>query len=752
MKHLPIKKPDVRAELLRQLSCAISFRDVSGGLRLVEKARDAMSDRNDPATGQFRRLEAELHHLAGDYRKALASSRIAASLLAPHGETIQLAEVFLLTGKALVNLGQYQEAETAFLDADSLFRRNDHTSGRIDAANQLAKVNFIRNEYRNALKYLLEAVRLADRLGEKQKLAYLWGNIGRVYTFLGNFKKATESLTLNLNISDEFGDDREKAKALLSLGYIEMQSDHYDRAEQYFDEAYPLLVKEKMQRQIIIYQTYLGELKTRCGEYTAARRFLDDAIEEARALAPESSLLLSPVRLLAELELAAGTLSAASRLANMTLALAEKVHEPVEKAAALRILARIAVADNDDKARAAKKASELFAKALEIFDEVDARCERANTLVMIAACGLGSPRRRLADLFRALDLYKHLGIESKYQMTQDLINQADAPKAAKDAVVSATTAAAPVFISANRHLKEVIRRLAQAARSELPVLLVGETGTGKDLLARYYHVQTNRAGEFVAVNCAAFPDTLLEAELFGYRRGAFTGADADKEGLLHRANGGTFFLDEIAELSLSSQAKLLTVIETCRARRLGDTSEDELDIRFIAATNRDLAAMVEEGTFRRDLYYRLSGITFRIPPLAERPEDIPLLVDHFLRKEGVITENEKVDPRLITEFSSRSWPGNVRQLESEIRKLALFSTVAREDSLGDLAGILVQDDNDTQSVSLFNQVEQFERALILKALRRANWNKSQAARSLSIHESTLRAKMKRYSLSEAAIS
>jgi len=256
----------------------------------------------------------------------------------------------------------------------------------------------------------------------------------------------------------------------------------------------------------------------------------------------------------------------------------------------------------------------------------------------------------------------------------------------------------------------------------------------------------------VAVNCAAFPDTLLESELFGYRRGAFTGAVTDKDGLVQRADGGTFFLDEIGEMSPASQAKLLTVIETCRARPLGGLKEDKLDLRIITATNCDLAGMVEDGRFRRDLYYRLNGITFTIPPLAERPEDIPLLLHHFLYRQGVIGEDEQVDMALITEFTSRSWPGNVRQLESEVKKLVLFSTMAREDTLGDLAGILVQDDIDRQTASLFNQIEQFERTLILKALRRADWNKSKAARSLAIHESTLRAKMKRYHLIPASVS
>ena len=752
MKSTSYKNPDVWSELLRRLSCAVRFRDISGGLRLAEKSQDAMSDRSHPVAGQLRRLEAELLYMNHDYKKALASARLAASLLEPFGETAELADVFLMTGKALINLGNYKEAETALLDAKSLFRRTDNTSGNIDAANQLARVYFTRSDYQNALKHLLEAVRMAEQLSDKRQLAYLWGNIGRVYTLTGNFKKAAEALTMNIDISTELGDDRERAKALLSIGYIEMQSEQYEKAAAHFEQSHPLLIKEELRREIVIYKTYCGELKLRCGQHSHARRLLNDAIKTAESMAPESSLLVSPIRLLAELELASERYNEASRLANRAAALAQKVGEVAEEGAALRILARVALGNNNSSVEGQSKAIDLFSRALTIFEEIGARFERAETLVMMAAGGMGSPRRRLANLFRAHDLYKQMGIDTKYEHTQNLINRADAPNPVQDPLTVDASEENRQFITANRQLKKVIGQLEQAARSELPVLLIGETGTGKDLLAKHYHRHTGRKGEFVAVNCAAFPDTLLESELFGYRKGAFTGASSDKQGLFHRANGGTFFLDEIGELSLGSQAKLLTVLETRRARRLGDTGEDDLDIRFIAATNCDLAAMVEAETFRRDLYYRLSGIQFRIAPLSERPEDIPLLLNYFLKKEGVAGENEQIDPALIGEFSSRSWPGNVRQLESEVRKLALFSTMARKDSLGDLAGILIQDDSDSQTVSLFNQVEQFERGLILKALKQANWNKSQAARSLAIHESTLRAKMKRYDIRETAIS
>lgn len=736
--------PELRLELLRQLALAVQRKDVSGGLRLVEAARQMMTDRNDSAAGQFRRLEAHLWYFSGDYQKSLGLSRMAASLLAPFGETADLAYAYYVAGLSLVSLGNYREAETAFLDAESLFRRCDDPAGRVDAVNQLARVCSIRGESRNALKYLLDAVKLAGQLSDRRRLAYIWGNIGRIHTFLGNFKKAKESLAMNIDLSGELGDDVEKAKALLSLGYVEMLSEEYEAADRHFDEAYPLLVINDQKRLMVVYQTYRGELQTRRADFNVARRLLNQAIDGARVLGQESSLMVAPLRHLAALELACGRLTAASQLAHQALALAERIDERIEKGAVLRLLAEITIADTGDE----KKAAMLLARAVETFEEVDARFERAETQVLSASLMTDTPRRRLATLFRAAELYQRLEITSKYEKMQSLINQSESLAATTMAGLPARLAISDptAIITGNRQMMKVMQGITQAAQSDLPILLIGDTGTGKDLLARYYHDQSGRKGQFVAVNCAAFPDSLLESELFGYRKGAFTGAGCDKEGLLHHAQGGTFFLDEIGEMPLTSQAKLLTVIETCRTRRLGDTSEETLDIRFVAATNCDLADMVARGSFRRDLYFRLTGIIFTIPALSERPEDIPLLLAHFLRREGALGEQEAIDPALIMEFSSRAWPGNVRQLESEVKKLVLFTAIAKEDSLSDLAGVLVQDERDSGTTSLFDQVEQFEKALILQALRMAEWNKSKAARALAIHESTLRAKMKRYDL------
>ena len=355
MYHDEATHPEFRCELLRQMSRAVQTGDISGGLRLAETARTVMTDRNDLSAGQFRRHEAQLLFASREYQKALTSARLAASLLTPFGETADLAYAFLVAGMALINLGNYREAETALFDAESLFRRCDDVRGRLDSLNQLARICFTRAEYKIALKYLLEAIKLADASGDRHNLASLWGNLGRLYTLLGNFRKATEALEVNIEISGELGDDREKVKAMLSLGYVEMLGEQYEKAEADLADAYRLLAAHAMQRQMVIYQTYLGELRTRRHEYGSARRLLNEAINGARILAPESSLMVAPLRHLAALELATGNITAASQLANRALALANKIEEAIEKGAALRLLAQIAALEETTGRRTGNK-------------------------------------------------------------------------------------------------------------------------------------------------------------------------------------------------------------------------------------------------------------------------------------------------------------------------------------------------------------------------------------------------------------
>jgi transcriptional regulator with PAS, ATPase and Fis domain len=292
--------------------------------------------------------------------------------------------------------------------------------------------------------------------------------------------------------------------------------------------------------------------------------------------------------------------------------------------------------------------------------------------------------------------------------------------------------------------------------SDVSLLLNGETGTGKDLMARAIHYSSKRRDKrFVSVNCAALPETLLESELFGVKRGAFTGADRDKVGLFEEADGGTFFLDEIGEMPVSIQAKLLRFLETKELTRLGDTKPRHVDVRVISATNRDLSCEMERGTFRRDLFYRLTPVAFTLPPLRDRREDIPLLIDHFLAELKAEGRQVRFSVEAIRVLSAYDWPGNIRELENEVRKMTLLTEAGAVISAERLSRKFlakpqtpVEDDKHEMPdrFSLYDHIANIERRYIAQALNEAGGIKKHAAARLGIPESTLRLKMKQYSL------
>ncbi|GAB4258237.1 MAG: sigma-54 dependent transcriptional regulator [Deferrisomatales bacterium] len=308
--------------------------------------------------------------------------------------------------------------------------------------------------------------------------------------------------------------------------------------------------------------------------------------------------------------------------------------------------------------------------------------------------------------------------------------------------------------AAVRALTEQIAKIAPAPSA---VLITGETGTGKELVARALHRVSPRAeGPMVTVNCAALPATLLESELFGHEKGAFTGASESKRGLLEMADGGTLFLDEIGDFPLRLQPKLLRVLEDKRFRRVGGTVELSTDVRVVAATNRDLPAMIEEGRFREDLYYRLNVVSLHVPPLRERREDISLLVLHFLRQAGPKLGRRvtRVDPETMRRLEGYPWPGNARELRNVIERGVLFCD-GDTLTLDCLPAALVECDAEGDPTigldrfagrSLPEALEAVERELIHRALVRARGVQARAAEILGIRRSTLQYKLKKYGL------
>ena len=311
------------------------------------------------------------------------------------------------------------------------------------------------------------------------------------------------------------------------------------------------------------------------------------------------------------------------------------------------------------------------------------------------------------------------------------------------------------IIHDNPRMAAMVSQAEAAARSDSTILLTGESGTGKDVLARFIHSRSTRSGHpMIMVNCGALPETLFESEFFGHERGAFTGASSLRRGLLEAADGSSFFLDEVGDMPLVMQVKLLHFLEQGRFRRVGSTRDQNADVRIIAATNRNLATEVERQRFRADLYYRLNVVAFQVPPLRERSEDIPRFIDHFLEiyRQRFNRPNLDVSAEARQRLQTYSWPGNVRELRNSLERAAAISS---SDTIGSEqlpllnatkvgTGGVVQTSTSTMLQKPPLTLEELERAHILRVLDQSSGNRERAAAILGISSRTLYRKLREY--------
>ncbi len=307
------------------------------------------------------------------------------------------------------------------------------------------------------------------------------------------------------------------------------------------------------------------------------------------------------------------------------------------------------------------------------------------------------------------------------------------------------------IIYRSRAMHEIMEKIQRIAGTNSSVLITGESGTGKELIAREIHrLSQRRTKEFVAINCATLPEGLLESELFGHMKGAFTDAHYNKKGLFEIADGGTVFLDEIGEMPIGLQAKLLRVLENNTFRRVGGVTDIKVDVRIISATNKDLINEVERGNFREDLYFRLNVIPIHIPPLRERKEDIPILIEHFIKK---YAPDKKITPDAMHALMNYNWKGNVRELENVIERITLLCE-DNEIRLSDLPPEIISSSREIRflpeltkdGVNLDKIIEELEKQYIRKALQITNNTKVEAAKILGLSFRSFRYRLRKYNI------
>ena len=409
------------------------------------------------------------------------------------------------------------------------------------------------------------------------------------------------------------------------------------------------------------------------------------------------------------------------------------------------------------------------ANGLDVLGELLAHDPGCRAVVITAHGSLETVRRAVEGrafdyLAKPIDLDRAVEAVGQALEARRMTAGGAAAEASSSSAGAAAASVAGDLVGASPVIQEVYKRVSRVARTDSTVLIQGETGTGKELIARAVHGQSSRAaGPFVPVNCAALPESLVESELFGHVRGAFTGAEADRAGRFEAADGGTVFLDEVGELPAAVQVKLLRFLDNQVVERLGSVEPIRVDVRILAATNRDLAGAVAGGAFRQDLFYRLAVIQIDVPPLRARREDVPALVDHFLSgRGGAATAVSRQAMRLLEAYD---WPGNVRELRNAVEHAVVVSgggpvlpahlpervrhgpAAAPADDSAEAALDRYVDCVAAEGPEAMRSARaEVERRLIARALAETGGNQSAAAERLGIHRNTLRSKIREYGL------
>ena len=800
-----IQSLNIKLSLVESLLVEGDFQQALAEIRDLENQR--VIDPLSVEEGEFCYFGALALDKLGKLNEALDKAKKAYHILRNTENNRRLAQVQHILGIIYAHLGNLKEAEIQFNDTASTYRRINDQKGIVETYNELARIYFIRSKFDRAVEYITDALDYCQKTNDRKMVARLYGNLGTIRMLQDQWQEAEKNLNLSLQINEELQDQHNVCNSLLSLGNINSLLRKFQKADRYLQRAFQLISDNNYLRELAIYHEYRGNLKLALGNLPESERHLREAIRIGEQIAPQSAIISQAYRLLAELQTEKGEPSEALQSCQRSLQVSKDIGERLEEAVAYRILSRLySLNDHPQKVR------ENFALSTQMLEEIGAKFELVKTYWEMGKCSrfnfwektrflgkaeelasqLDSPyylacvKVTLGELFLQNDeneealvylqgakpFFVQLEEKTNLEVISDLEKKILSHKPAESSVNGNATSSAKssdspgvsfsCFITQDKNTQDLLENVKQAKDHDIALLLEGETGTGKDLLAQVIHNTSNRAGNrFVAVSCSAITETLFESELFGHKKGSFTGAVADKNGLLDEAAGGTLYLDEIGEVPLPIQVKLLRAIEEKEFVRIGEVKPRKVDFRVIAATNKDLDEMVNEGKFRSDLFFRLSGIRIKLPPLREKKEDIPLLMEHFLAKHAVSGMDlnagangcqplclSHLDPKVVDLFVNYDWPGNARELENEVKRLIIVYTGEGDISFERISRYF-EKLNHSRSCPprpFTRVVEEIEKEMIEKALAKCNWVKTKAARLLNMDEALLRYKIKRYNI------
>ncbi len=615
------------------------------------------------------------------------------------------------------SVGQYAEAKEALIEAHINYVRCRDHKGIARSLNRLSYVYFQLGDIDAAIESLEKCAKQYHQVDDISNESTVLMNLAALCFRAGKLQK---SISLYHQIIGQLeGKDILIAFYNSSIPYA-LKGD-YKTALETIQKTQPEL--QTYVRDQAIYYENLGLISILRGDYNRAENALNAGLKMSLEIAPESSLVSQIKRLLGDLYVATRKWRLAEKFAREALAVAEKISERVEIAACYRIFAQIEQHKNDDE-----KARMWFERAIDIFTQIGSLYELAVTRYLAATSGLYESGERTAMLYLAREYFQSEEVSHYVEKIDAQLRRIHIPKRTP---ANKSGFPCPKVIAVNKEFREILELAKEAARSELSILLTGPTGTGKDILAEFIHYHSGRTGKFVKMNSAAIQNTLMESELFGSTRGAFTGSK-DRIGLLEEAADGTFFLNEIADSSPEVQAKLLEALEFHHVKRLGENKVRKVNFRLITATNRDLLELIGKDRFRADLYHRLNEINIDLPPLKDRKEDIPMLTRHFLTFAGfdLTDATEKELDELGSIFMRRIWPGNIRELKAEIQRLWMMAR-------GDIKKIIEY---------ALKRNEDIEREELITALQMAGGNYVKAAKILGVSEGTIRYRIKKYKL------